>query len=118
MRGHGRRTAIVDFIKDVVSVYEERHGRTADAVMARKVGVKEPTFHAWLNGGHGITLENLENLTFKLLGIHFFQCLYFPDEVSELKAIEVDTLNRLEHDREARNKISEVKKPGSAARDR
>jgi len=111
MHGPGRRKTVVDFMRDVIATYEDRHGRTSDAKLAKLVGVSAPTFNRWLSGKHAITIENLDEFTEKLLGVHFFQCVYFPEEVSELKAIEVETLNRMDRARQEKWTASEVKKP-------
>jgi transcriptional regulator with XRE-family HTH domain len=105
MHGPRNRKTTADFIEDVIDYWKQAQGRkVSDAEVAKKLQISAATLSRWRAGAHGITIENLEQLTKKLLGVEFVQCLYFPHEVSELRAIEVETLNRLG-----------VKRPGSQA---
>jgi transcriptional regulator with XRE-family HTH domain len=102
------RKTILEFIEDVIALRLNR-GPANDAKLAKEIRTSPQNFSRWRSGEIAITVENLEKLTMGLLGVHFVQCLHLPHEVSELRAIEVETLNRLER------KSQEVKKPGSAA---
>jgi hypothetical protein len=89
----GRRS-FEDFIKEAVRRAKKRGG--ADFDLSRKLGKSVTTIYRWGSdkpSGTGVRIENLRALL-ELAGYELGDCLYFPDEVSHLRAVEIEVFKR------------------------
>jgi hypothetical protein len=88
----GRRT-FEGFIKEAIRRAKKRPGKPdlTNEELAVKLGTTATSVSRWASekpSGTGIEIENLRSLL-KLAGHELGDCMYFPDEVSHLRAVEI-----------------------------
>ncbi len=70
------------------------HPGESDAQIASIAGISAASLSRWQDGSTKAEMVNLDEALWRLLKLRLFQCLYFPDEVSEQREIEVELRNR------------------------
>lgn len=112
MHSLNQRRTLTDFIQLILDRRSKMLPKMTSAEIAETVGVTPETVSRWKNGQlDRIDMSNLIALL-KLIGAEIGDCLYLPDEVSDLRSFEVAYLARMDLQRQKPPETTEVlKKP-------
>lgn len=84
---------VLGFIEEALKRFQdsrpEKTQKEIAAEVKEKVGKDWNTVLRWKNGGIAITAKELDRLLTELLGFGLDECLWFPDEVSEMHVFDV-----------------------------